>query len=221
MTTVPPAAITAAATSSTDAAQEAQQQDSNSTNKPRKKRRRVQELTDNRFHESINAEDGALCFVCNDCSRSFASELNARTHVYSVHILSPPSSSSSAGGGRGGDVEHVCADCDGRRFPNEEALHQHRIAKHRLTTAEVAVFDEAAIKEEVTPVAAETFPCPVCNWPIVDMQSHLDMFSPRDKECTMPCPHCQRLFADERSLTQHAAFCSLARSNTGEADNNS
>lgn len=113
-----------------------------------------------------------------------------------------------------------CLDCD-RSFPNQEALLQHRLAKHvalstspppppsSSSSSTTAVAPAAGAATAVSSVA-ET--CAICGWAFTDAHNkdeHQALFAPRDLQFTIACDLCHRSFASERSITQHRRMCLL------------
>lgn len=123
-----------------------------------------------------------------------------------------------------------CLDCD-RSFSNQEALLQHRLAKHvalptalpplpssssssSSSSAVVAGTTTATATAQSTGAAvssaAET--CAVCGWAFKDAHDkdeHQALFAPRDLQFTIACDLCHRSFASERSIAQHRRMCLL------------
>eukprot|EP01033_Poteriospumella_lacustris_P017162 gene17162-12277_t len=124
-----------------------------------------------------------------------------------------------------------CLDCD-RSFSNQEALLQHRLAKHvALSTAlsqlpsssssssviagtatAAAAQSTATVAQSTAAVSAAAETCAVCGWAFTDAHDkdeHQALFAPRDLQFTIACDLCHRSFASERSIAQHRRMCLL------------
>jgi 25S rRNA (uracil2634-N3)-methyltransferase len=155
---------------------------------------------------SVQPDGSFQCLACS--GKAFATDRAARTHIYSVHVLSAPSSA----------AEGECGEC-GRTFGGAEALRQHSMAVHGKH-GPVRPYWASASASASVPASASgggECECDVCGLPfpspelLREHERHSARgFAPRDRveECT--CPGCSRGFTDERALLQHLNHCPLA-----------
>jgi len=156
-------------------------------------------------------------FQCLACSgKTFATDRAARTHIYSVHVLSAPPSAE----------EGECAVC-GKAFAGADALKQHSVAvhgKHGPARPYWAAASSSASSSSSGSAAGggdqegegecECFVCGL-GFPTPELLKEHEQhsargFAPRDRVEERSCPGCSRGFTDERALLQHLNYCPLA-----------
>ncbi|KAJ0408826.1 hypothetical protein P43SY_000722 [Pythium insidiosum] len=153
------------------------------------------------------SEPPATEFACAPCAKSFKTAQGLRTHVRMVHELG------TAGAAATSASLLRCDDCD-RSFKQEDALRQHRIAKHgRDRHIPPDWFSHQQQKERAQGEEdRETLECAICGLAFASraaMDAHWTQLKPRSSE-RRRCSQCAREFDEDRALRQHQNYCLLS-----------
>ncbi|CAK4078254.1 unnamed protein product [Aphanomyces euteiches] len=140
-------------------------------------------------------------YACDICEgKRFATLQGQKTHMRMVHELNLKRK-------RGADstAALVCQSCPGRVFSDEEALKQHRLAKHGKDSEIRPDWTE----KQTPPVAAASYKCSICEDAFAtqtELDNHWTTLQPIQVE-KATCPSCKKEFEDLRALRQHQNFC--------------
>lgn len=171
--------------------------------------------TNDCFVETL--QDGAATFECLKCQRKFSSEHAVRTHIYSFHVLTGTATADTAIDHVDGPDSTTCMQCD-KSFDSSHALLQHCRSVHGRHAPAKPCWAAASSTGAATTISTTTatladgaHECSICGFVFTtheELQSHaLEGTQPRDKTLRVPCLTCNRLFLDERSLSQHLNVC--------------
>lgn len=155
---------------------------------------------------------------CKSCIRRFKSEQGVKTHVYMYHVLGEPSAQSSCGTSPNSySTGALSCDICQKGFPNQDAIHQHRIAKHSgqfqsIKPSWATVLDvKEAFDGTHTLLSGEE--CMICGLRFPSNEElgvHLLGWQPITLSKIFSCLQCTRSFGDDRSLKQHMNYCKIS-----------
>ena len=176
-----------------------------SVSKKSKKRRIVE---DTKHLIEIVSESSCL-YKCKKCHKAFNNLRGVQTHIYQIHLLDDIVNDSNDKDGVVGVRTLCCNECEGREFPNEDALMQHLRSKHSplsQSTAKVPLLSS---------IYTGSFHCNICGMGFnteQECEDHLTngIVPSSIEEVTntkQMCKICGRYFKDERGLYQHSMSC--------------
>ncbi|ETW09766.1 hypothetical protein H310_00251 [Aphanomyces invadans] len=147
-------------------------------------------------------------FSCDLCGgKRFATLQGKKTHMRMVHELNLKRKRSSSTD----EMKFSCTECNGRMFADNEALTQHRLAKHgKDSTIRPDWHRSQPVLE--TLVRDAKFTCAICNYSFasqVELDQHWTTLQPIHVE-KVACSICSKTFEDLRALRQHQNFCGAA-----------
>jgi hypothetical protein len=170
---------------------------------------------------------------CALCGKLFQDERARKNHILSVHDTSKSTTNSNS--------LFICPLCpNGRSFPNEKALADHRIAKHEGSYTDIKPDWASCIKQGDSlhsSVGVQVNEdgdkhviqkCKVCSHPLENeatKQKHILELLPIQETMLngnlitsapsiYPCSKCSKPFRDQRSQFQHENFCQRTKEDT-------
>ena len=180
---------------------------SSAENGKKDKKRRIVEDTQ---HLIEVISDSPCVFKCKKCQKTFNVLRSIQTHVYQMHVLIH--AKDNVDDDNFGPRKYHCDECNGREFPNEEALMQHQLSKH-------AGLKQYTKSLEIKSIYEGDFQCSVCGMGFNTEQecdahkaNGITPLSLNDAaDMKLKCEICQRHFKDPRGLYQHSMFCKSLR----------
>ena len=174
-------------------------------NRNRNKKRKIVEDTQHLIE--VVSETSPCIYRCKKCRKTFSILRGVQTHIYQMHILVDTDGSEGAICANV-DKRYYCDECDGREFPNEEALKQHQRAKHSGIKPFIKYLKPKSIYEG-------NFHCNVCGMGfnteqecVTHMTNGITPSSLKDSaEKELKCELCNKRFRDQRALIQHGMSC--------------
>ncbi|RQM28353.1 hypothetical protein B5M09_006216 [Aphanomyces astaci] len=141
-------------------------------------------------------------FACDECGgKRFATLQGHKTHMRMVHELNLKR--------KRPDSTFSCAACHGREFADEEALTQHRLAKHGKDSTIRPDWHQNHHPKRTSLLPTEANVCAICRDSFesqADLDGHWTTLQPILVE-KVPCGTCSKTFEDHRALRQHQNFC--------------
>ena len=169
------------------------------------KKRKI--IEDTKHLVEVISESPCL-YKCKKCMKAFNILRAVQTHVYQIHVLTETKTSVDNNNDDFGARRYYCEKCNGREFPNKDALMQHQRARHvglKSTTE----------NNKLASMDVGNFHCTVCGMGFNTEQERdthvangITPLSLKDTaKMEVICDTCNKRFKDERGLTQHSMSC--------------